>query len=96
MAKDLAFKKKFAKEMRIWADLHHEAVLPFLGYFFEGKEMLPSLVSEWMERGTVDVFMKKFPRGGEDTWNMVGYKKNPTQRLRGPQSPLKMLNRDDW
>ena len=57
--------------MRIWAKLDHECVLPLLGYFMEGEGMLPSLVSEWMERGTVDVVMKSYPRGGEETYNMV-------------------------
>ncbi len=54
-------------------DLDHNYVLPFLGFFIEGEEMLPTLVSEWMERGTVDGYMQYFPRGGEETWNMVRY-----------------------
>jgi len=68
---DFSFAKKLANEIRIWSDLDNNYVLPFLGFFIEGEEMLPTLVSEWMERGTVDGYMQRFPRGGEETWNMA-------------------------
>ena len=58
-------------EIRIWAELNHKYVLSFLGFLAEGEGMLPSLISELMERGTVDVYMQNFPRGGEETWSMV-------------------------
>ena len=46
-------------------------MLPFLGYYTEGEDAMPSLVSLWMGHGTVDEFMKRFPRGGKDTRDMV-------------------------
>ncbi|KLO10841.1 kinase-like protein [Schizopora paradoxa] len=73
MRRDEAFAKKLAKEIRIWAKLEHECVLPLLGYLVEGEDMMPSMVSEWMERGSLNDFMKKFPRGGVDTWNMLNW-----------------------
>lgn len=63
--------QKLLRELRIWAKLDHDCVLPLLGYVVEGEGMLPNLVSEWMNHGTVDEFMEDFPRGGEETWNMV-------------------------
>jgi len=33
--------------------------------------MIPSLVSEWMERGTLYDFMKTFPRGGIQTCSIL-------------------------
>jgi len=71
MKDDLSFSNKLANEIRIWAELEHRYVLPFLGFVVEGNGMIPTFVSEWMERGTVDFYMQNFPRGGEDTWNMV-------------------------
>jgi len=43
--------KNFAKEIRIWSELVHPNVLPLLGYMIEGS--YPSLVSEWMEKGSL-------------------------------------------
>jgi len=67
--KDLA--KKLAKEIRIWSKLKHENVLPLLGYLIEGSNMMPSLISEWMEKGTLRESMKSFPRGGIETCEML-------------------------
>jgi len=73
MRKDQAFMKRLAREIRIWATLDHECILPFLGYFTEGENMLPSLVSEWMERGTMVEFKKKIGNLLQDTelWSMA-------------------------
>ncbi|KLO07120.1 kinase-like protein [Schizopora paradoxa] len=49
--------KNFAKEIRIWSELNHKNVLPLLGYMIEGNYM--SLVSEWMERGSLRSCMPK-------------------------------------
>jgi len=49
--------KNFAKEIRVWAKLSHPNVLPLLGYTMEGK--YPSLLSEWMERGSLKFCMTK-------------------------------------
>ncbi|KLO13867.1 kinase-like protein [Schizopora paradoxa] len=64
LRKDSSLAKKLAKEIRIWSKLEHDNVLPLLGYFTEGNGVMPSLVSEWMEKGTLHDFMKSFPRGG--------------------------------
>ncbi|KLO11196.1 kinase-like protein [Schizopora paradoxa] len=61
---DVALAKRLAREMRIWAKLKHPNILPFLGFFVEGKNRVLSLISEWMENGTLYHFMKTFPRGG--------------------------------
>ncbi len=65
------FSSEIGEGNRHLAKLDHECVLPLLGYLVEGEDMMPSLVSEWMEHGTLNDFMKRFPRGGVDTWNMV-------------------------
>ena len=63
--------QKLASEIRIWAKLNHEFVLPLLGFFVEGENMMPALISEWMERGTLHDIMRNFPRGGIDALIMV-------------------------
>ncbi|KLO07652.1 kinase-like protein [Schizopora paradoxa] len=73
MKNDLSFAKKLVREMRIWARLDHDCILPLLGFIIEGEDMLPSLISEWMEHGTLNIYMSKLPRGGIETWNMVGW-----------------------
>ncbi len=55
-------RKRLAKEIQIWASLKHENVLPFLGYYIEGKKKLPNLVSEWMVNGSLLLYMLTFPR----------------------------------
>ncbi len=58
-------------EIRIWAKLDHEFVLPLLGFVVEGENLMPALVSVWMERGTLHDVMKTFPRGGIETCAMA-------------------------
>ncbi len=60
-----------AKEIEIWSLLNHDYVLPFLGYFTETSGMLPSLVSKWTVNGPLSSYMKKFPRGSLETWDLV-------------------------
>ncbi len=60
-----------AREIRIWSALDHEYVLPFLGYFTEGEDMVPNLVTQWMVFGALDEYAKTFPRASEETWNLV-------------------------
>ena len=45
--------QRLAKEVRIWAKLNHLNVLPLLGFFTEGDNVMPALVSEWMEKGSL-------------------------------------------
>ncbi len=45
--------------------------LSLLGYIAEGEHMTPSLISEWMEYGTMHDYMKTFPRNCIETCEMV-------------------------
>ncbi len=58
-------------DIRIWAKLKHDSVLPFLGFYTEGENLMPALVSEWMEKGTLHDIMKTFPRYGIVACTMV-------------------------
>ncbi|THH03010.1 hypothetical protein EW145_g6607 [Phellinidium pouzarii] len=57
---DARFLKTLAKELRIWSDLDHPYVLPLLGFFIEDNNY-PSLVSAWMENGTVQQYLQLHP-----------------------------------
>lgn len=46
-------------EFKIWTDLKHANVLPFVGYIMRGD--LPCFVSEWMDNGSVRDYLTKFP-----------------------------------
>ncbi|KLO10840.1 kinase-like protein [Schizopora paradoxa] len=61
LKKDVSFMKRFVNEIRIWAKLEHENVLPLQGFYFEGEELMPNLVSEWMEDGTLDEYVIELP-----------------------------------
>lgn len=65
--------QKLTKEIRIWSQLSHPNVLPFLGYFVEGEGAMPSLVSEWMENGTLTVYLEKIPYCGDETLSIVRF-----------------------
>ncbi|KAI5119139.1 hypothetical protein M0805_005218 [Coniferiporia weirii] len=56
---DRMFTKLLAKEMHVWSKLDHPNVLPFIGYIIENG--YPSLVSEWIENGTVTTYLKENP-----------------------------------
>ena len=75
--------QKLASEIRIWANLDHKFVLPLLGYVVDGENMMPSLISEWMEKGTLHEVMRTFPRGGMQTLIMVRnhFRCNPITQL---------------
>ncbi len=64
-------RKRLAREIRIWASLEHENVLPLLGYFVEGEKKLPNLVSLWMANGSLHEYMKMFARSSFKTCKMV-------------------------
>lgn len=51
----------FVRETQIWSELEHRNILPFIGYTLEIRDGLHfmSLVSEWMENGTVLDYVKK-------------------------------------
>ncbi|KAI5121784.1 hypothetical protein M0805_009595 [Coniferiporia weirii] len=52
--------KVFVKELYIWSKLDHPNVLSFKGYMIENG--YPSLISEWIEDGTLMEFLKVNPR----------------------------------
>ena len=45
------------REIRVWSALKHPNVLKFLGFILEDKDC-PLLISEWMENGTVNRYLK--------------------------------------
>ncbi|OCB84776.1 TPR-like protein [Sanghuangporus baumii] len=51
--------KTLAREMDVWSKLKHPNILPFLGFIIE--KDYPSLISEWVEDGTLRKFLKKCP-----------------------------------
>ncbi|KAH8116148.1 kinase-like protein, partial [Phellopilus nigrolimitatus] len=51
--------KHLAKEMHLWSKLQHTNVLPLVGYVLE--DDYPSLISEWIENGTIVNFVKGNP-----------------------------------
>ncbi|KAL5498961.1 hypothetical protein ACEPAH_1479 [Sanghuangporus vaninii] len=55
--KDLT--KLLRKELSVWSKLRHANILPLLGFVKEGD--YPSVISEWMENGTVKQYMKSNP-----------------------------------
>ncbi|KLO11696.1 kinase-like protein, partial [Schizopora paradoxa] len=63
--------QRLAREICIWAKLYHENVLPLFGFFTEGDNAMPAFVSEWMERGTLNDYMKTFPRASFTTLLMA-------------------------
>ncbi|KAL5526660.1 hypothetical protein ACEPAF_8384 [Sanghuangporus sanghuang] len=59
LGRDMQLAKSLAREMRIWSKLDHPNILPLLGYMLESD--YPSLISEWMEFGTVRNFLNNHP-----------------------------------
>ena len=43
--------------IQIWSKLDHPNILKFVGYGLSG-EGLPLLISEWMENGTVESYLR--------------------------------------
>ncbi|OCB91670.1 kinase-like protein [Sanghuangporus baumii] len=52
IVQDSEFQKKLAKELYIWSKLKNSRILPLEGFYLEDNNY-PSLVSRWMENGTV-------------------------------------------
>ncbi|KLO19808.1 kinase-like protein [Schizopora paradoxa] len=52
--------KGIAREMRIWSELDHPNITPFLGYIVEGSR--PSFVSEWMKDGSLRSYLRRLNR----------------------------------
>lgn len=52
--------QSIAQEIRIWSQLHHPNVLPFLGFTLNCGPY-PASVSQWMENGTAEQYLKRDP-----------------------------------
>lgn len=50
-----------AKELYIWSRLEHRHILPIIGFTFGGDEKFPSLITDWMENGTIIEYLNKHP-----------------------------------
>ena len=50
------FGQAFRRELLIWGELEHNNVLPLLGIMM--MEGFPCMVSEWMENGTMNAYLK--------------------------------------
>ncbi|KAL5498631.1 hypothetical protein ACEPAH_1986 [Sanghuangporus vaninii] len=57
---DRDFQKKLTKELYIWSKLNNRRILPLDGFFLEDNNY-PSLVSRWMENGTVLKYLEAHP-----------------------------------
>ncbi|KAL5476853.1 hypothetical protein ACEPAI_3039 [Sanghuangporus weigelae] len=57
---DRDFQKKLTKELYIWSKLNNRRILPLDGFFLEDSNY-PSLVSRWMENGTVLKYLEARP-----------------------------------
>lgn len=51
------YMQMFKRELRIWAGLQHENILPLIGVV--SVDGSPSLASEWMQNGTMGDYLKK-------------------------------------
>ncbi|KLO11712.1 kinase-like protein [Schizopora paradoxa] len=60
-----------AREIRIWAMLKHANVLPLWGFTADEENSMPSLISEWMYKGTLFKFMKTFPKSSRRTCKLL-------------------------
>jgi len=54
---DTRFIKRLRREVKIWARLHHEHILPLLGLVRDFGSV-PGLVSPWMDNGTLVSFLQ--------------------------------------
>lgn len=49
--------QKVSREMRIWALLFHDNILPLKGYIIESGTGHPSMVTEWMNNGSLKQYI---------------------------------------
>lgn len=56
-SRNLFYMKIVRDEIRIWSRLHHPNILAFVGYTLESEDR-PLLISEWMENGSVNKYVK--------------------------------------
>ena len=61
--------QRFCKEVVAWKGLRHPNVLPLFGVMMEKRWFV--MVSEWMEHGNINEFVKKHP--DEDRLKLVRF-----------------------
>ena len=49
----------FSREILIWGQLKNDNILPLLGIM--SMDGVPCMVSEWMENGTMNAYLKSHP-----------------------------------
>ncbi|KAJ7145880.1 kinase-like domain-containing protein, partial [Mycena epipterygia] len=57
---------KFCREALVWRDLHHPNILPFIGIDRESFSSSLSMVSPWMEHGTILKYLEVHGRANMD------------------------------
>ena len=60
----LTLSKRLKREMKIWADLKHHNIVPFLGWMFcldDDGVIEASLISDWCEGGDARRYLKMHP-----------------------------------
>ncbi len=57
--------------MRLWSRLAHPNVLPLLGFLLDGRDAIPNLISEWMDKGTMTSYMRERPLDAKEICDMV-------------------------
>ena len=60
--------QKFCREVVTWKTLRHPNVLPLIGVMMTGTQF--AMVSEWMENGNINDFVKGHP--DVDRFELVG------------------------
>ena len=55
----IASRQRFCKEVVGWKTLRHPNVLPLVGVTMTKNKFV--MVSEWMENGNINMFVKKYP-----------------------------------
>ncbi|KAL5483347.1 hypothetical protein ACEPAI_8578 [Sanghuangporus weigelae] len=68
IVQDTGFQKKLAKELYIWSKLNNIRILPLEGFYLEDNGC-PSLVSRWMENGTILKYLESNP--GNDLLKLI-------------------------
>ncbi|KDQ07888.1 hypothetical protein BOTBODRAFT_591041 [Botryobasidium botryosum FD-172 SS1] len=76
--------RRLAREMRVWSQLHHPNVLPFLG--LHQSRSVAYLVSPWMENGHVLEFVQKHPEA--DSFQLLVQVANGLEYLHTFEPPV--------
>ncbi|KAG8941690.1 hypothetical protein FRC03_004195 [Tulasnella sp. 419] len=52
-------KKRLMREMKVWSQLNHGNIVPFLGYAFSGT--FPCMIAPWYENGSLPDYISRYP-----------------------------------